>query len=170
MNKLLKRINSNDRRKPIEYRKVRYKRNVDLGIDPFCYECTSHAVNLSGYPHTKVKKMSMNVMRFVYIESTGEIPEVVMHKCDNPLCINTKHLQEGSHAENMRDMASKGRGNNGGGRPGEKHPLRKLSKEDVLWIRAWLESGYSQVSIGKAFGVKGQHIGKIKLGKAWKEI
>ena len=43
----------------------------------------------------------------------GKIPrgKVIMHKCDNPPCINPKHLKLGTRAQNNKDMAAKGRYN-----------------------------------------------------------
>jgi hypothetical protein len=49
----------------------------------------------------------------------------VLHKCNNPRCVNTEHLYLGDHAKNMRDMAE------AGSNKGLNHGMSKLSEEDV---------------------------------------
>lgn len=50
--------------------------------------------------------------RLAWRKARGPIPEgmEIMHDCDNPPCVNIDHLRLGTHAENMADMARKGRG------------------------------------------------------------
>lgn len=90
----------------------------------------------------------------------------VLHKCDNPLCVNPRHLFLGSRTDNYRDMENKGRIRR---RPvyGEAHGRHKLSKEQVKEIR---DSNFSRSILSENFGVCRQTIDNIKNHKHWKNI
>jgi hypothetical protein len=53
--------------------------------------------------------------RQAWMEAHGPIgpDDVVMHKCDNPPCVNIDHLQVGTVADNNADKWAKGRGRTG---------------------------------------------------------
>lgn len=66
----------------------------------------------SGYGTTNYrKKVGQRAHRVSWLVNRGEIPNdyYVLHKCDNPACINPEHLFLGTHTENMKDMKEKGR-------------------------------------------------------------
>lgn len=70
--------------------------------------------------------------RIAFVEAVGPIPDgcEVCHTCDNPPCTNRLHLFAATHAENMADMARKGRG--GGGVPHHRRPCPCGGHRDVL--------------------------------------
>jgi len=78
-----------------------------------CWEWTgTHTV--AGYPvfyygRRQGKSIRLYAHRLVHYIITGEWPEVVMHVCDNPGCVNPAHLRGGTIADNNRDMMQKGR-------------------------------------------------------------
>ena len=71
------------------------------------------ATNERGYGVFKVfgTRRQIKAHRATYQEFVGAIPEGmdVLHRCDNPPCCNPEHLFLGTHADNMRDCARKGR-------------------------------------------------------------
>lgn len=54
-------------------------------------------------------KKTVRAHRYRFITDNGYEPEVVMHTCDNPSCVNPAHLTGGSQLDNIRDRDAKRR-------------------------------------------------------------
>lgn len=100
----------------------------------------------------------------------GQIPDglFVLHKCDNPSCVNPDHLFLGTQTDNMQDMLRKNRGNQ---QKGEGNGRSKLTEKDVLLIRKqYASGGITQKKIGEFFGVSNVVISNVVGKKSWAHI
>ncbi|QGK90414.1 hypothetical protein APK44_14 [Acinetobacter phage vB_AbaP_APK44] len=92
--------------------------------------------------------------------------KVVMHKCDNPRCINPEHLTLGSVADNNQDRVSKGR------YCGSQSIRSKLTDEDIEFIRTHYKPRskvWNTYTLAKKFGVVHQTISTITRNIRYKE-
>lgn len=87
---------------------------------------------------------------------------VIRHSCDNPICCNPQHLEQGSQADNVEDMVTRGRG-----LKGEQISTSVLTIEDVREIKRMLHEGLAQQVIANKFGVSRPTISLIKSGRNW---
>lgn len=108
--------------------------------------------------------------RYSYEKFVGPIDEsmVVMHKCDNRLCVNPRHLQLGTQKENVQDMLDKGRGEHCY-KNGLLHPRSKLDADKVRFIRA-NSSSMTQEAIAKALSVTRGCVASVVNRKTWKHV
>lgn len=71
------------------------------------------ALDRRGYGSFRGDHGTVKAHRVAWKLQTGESlpPEIELcHTCDTPACVRFDHLFKGSHADNMADMAAKGRG------------------------------------------------------------
>jgi len=99
----------------------------------------------------------------------GPIPAetVICHKCDNPRCVNPKHLFSGTQVENLADMRKKARGRN---KPmyGESNPASKLTIGEVTKIREFHADGQSFRSLARQFSIDKKTVTQIVRKEIWK--
>jgi len=89
----------------------------------------------------------------------------VLHRCDNPACVNPDHLFLGTHQDNVDDKMHKGRA--AGQPPGELHWKAALTEDQVRMVEA---DPRRQSVIAAEYGIRQTAVSKIKLHQTWKHL
>lgn len=142
----------------------RFWRKVDKSGD--CWIWTGAKMK-SGYGRLRTGGVGSDVWnahRVSYHINKGEIPDglFVLHKCDNPSCVNPDHLFLGDHDENMRDKARKGRG------AGENHPRSQLTDKQAREIK--FAKGKTHQELADQYGVGKMLVRDIRANRRWQHI
>lgn len=87
-----------------------------------------------------------------------------LHSCDNPPCVNPRHLRWGTPKDNHQDKMKRGRGVN---YVGVDHGCAKLTEDDVRYIRSCGKAG---AVLGRELGVSKENIYRILHRQIWKHI
>lgn len=123
----------------------------------------------TGYGKLRIHGKLKSAHRIMYEIHHGEITSgfVVMHKCDNPSCINIEHLRLGSQAENIKDMHEKNRAvfNRGINHPGAKLTLLEANQIKATYKSHDRKNGATALS--KYFGVHRRTIEHVIKNKHW---
>lgn len=126
----------------------------------------------SGYGATYINGRQQLAHRVAYCTANhvklGDIAgKVVRHRCDNPPCVNPKHLELGTHKDNTQDCLTRGRGN----RPrGDSHCHAKLtySKVEELKARYVPRCKVNGLrAIARELGMNHNAVGKAIRGESW---
>lgn len=112
--------------------------------------------------------------RFSFELVNGSIPDYesyhgncVLHRCDNPACVNPAHLFLGTNKDNVQDMDAKGRRVVVALR-GSKHANAVLNELQVHEIvRRHRIDGVTQTQLSKEYGVCISTVNHIFTGRLW---
>lgn len=95
----------------------------------------------------------------------------VLHRCDNPPCVNPAHLFLGTPAINTADKMAKGRHRCGPGMPGEGHPSAVLTADQVRGIRLqYIPRIITKQFLAEKYGVSLSTVEKIISRHLWAHI
>ena len=143
----------------------RFWEKVDIQREDECWNWLG-AKNIQGYGNFSkdgiTRQASKIAHELVYGSSEGYW---VLHNCDNPACVNPKHLFLGNQHDNMQDAARKGR------TVGENSANSKLSNSQVQEIRELWKTGlYKQQQLSELFGVARTTINNVVNYYQWKNV
>jgi hypothetical protein len=139
--------------------------------DEDCWEWEGQKHN-AGYGRldrvVKGKRTPMYAHRISWQLHYGSIPRGmhVLHRCDNPSCVNPTHLFLGTQRANNADKIAKNRQ-----AMGVKFPHAKLTPSKVRAIRRkYAKGGITLQQLAYLYGIAFGQIGAIIRREAWKHV
>lgn len=149
------------------------------GGEDSCWPWLRSPARKGGYGQIQYKGRPVYAHRLAWTLFIGPIPLrtkvdgimkriLVLHTCDNKMCVNPKHLFLGTQKDNMDDMKRKGRENY----PiGERTGSAKMTEEKVLEMRSlWATGAYRICDLSRMFGLTHVPVICIVRRKTWKHI
>lgn len=129
-----------------------------------CWEWTG-AKTPKGYGvFSYSKNGQMRAHRYAFLAYNGREPrEMVLHKCDNPSCVNPHHLEDGDHGENMRQMAERRRA----AREDRHHKAKLKFCEAAAVVLLHRGGGYTTRELAEMLGMSQPTIAAITKGDLW---
>lgn len=107
--------------------------------------------------------------RLAWLFANGPLPIIeghgvahILHRCDNPTCVNPEHLFPGTYRDNNRDKSAKGRAPRG-----VTHPHTTLTEEQV---RALKSDPRKALDIAVDYGISEGTVNRIKNGGSWAHV
>jgi predicted transcriptional regulator len=149
----------------------KFWKNVDKKGPNECWEWSGRRVR-GGYGSLSIRShhgCANRAHRFSMALHLGRLlekEEWVLHSCDNPPCVNPRHLFLGDTNANMADMVAKGRSAHG-----ETHNKAKLTNEDVRAIvETYRKTRKTYKELAEEFKVCTLTISNILKGRRWKHL
>jgi len=114
-----------------------------------------------GYGRLNQKGKDRYAHRQAWIDENGPIPEgsVILHKCDNPSCVNVDHLRIGTQSDNIADRVKKDRSAKG------LSNARTKATPDV--INTIMRSRLSSRKLASLLGISHTTVLDVRRGKQY---
>ena len=138
-----------------------YIRSRSAEVESGCWEWIG-ATKSGGYGYINRSGKNTLAHRLSFFLWNGHWPEVCRHKCDNRKCVNPERLEDGTHADNVRDRVERGRSRHP---RNEEHGRTKFTDELVARVRPMRESGMTQQAIADELGMAQSHVSRILRGE-----
>lgn len=144
----------------------RFMKFYKVDLDTACWEWTGCL--LRGYGQFHYNGRTYMAHRVAYELLVSPMPHGlnVLHRCDNPSCVNPKHLYLGTQQDNVNDMWARGRAKPGA-HHGEDHGMAKLRDQEAIAIRL---STDTQRSLAKRYNLSQSTVWAIKNRKIWAHL
>ena len=123
-----------------------------------------------GYGIVQSEGRSQVAHRVSYKKYVGKIGKglFVLHRCDNPPCINPKHLFLGTNMDNMQDKMRKGRLRV---LFGENHPMAKVKNVDIIKMRKdYANAKFTLEELARIYKLSPLTVRDIIKRKRWKHL
>lgn len=141
----------------------RFLEKIDMGKSCWIWNGT---IGSNGYGYIAIKRKNVLAHRISFLIFEGEIgAKFVLHKCNVPSCVNPKHLYLGTQKENIADQI-----NSGTFIYGSKHPLSKLTEDNVRKIIELSSFGISQRKIARFYKVDQALIWRVIHRVSWPHV
>jgi hypothetical protein len=113
------------------------------------------SLNNKGYGTMTRKGKRVYAHVFYYVVAKGPVPEglELHHKCENPPCVNPRHLEPVTHKANLRFSGH-----------------TKLDEKIVKVIKRLNVQGLGYRRLAKLFNVSRSAIQNVVVGKTWREV
>ena len=146
----------------------RFFSKVEQGGKDECWLWVGSRRSDTGYGQIWNAGKMNKASRISYLLAFGPIPNGlhVLHRCDNPPCVNPHHLFLGTHRDNMDDKHRKQRC------PiGSDVPASKLTDEKVVELRKRFKPGTdSYLTLAREYGISTRVLYTIVNRKGWKHV
>jgi len=155
---------------------ARFWSKVNRQSEESCWEWVgAGAKTKHGYGRIRVDGQMRQVNHVAWELVHGEpvpVGMVMRHSCDNPLCVNPKHLLAGTRSDSVANAIAKGslklKPPKGRKFSDEFNPSRKLTQSEVDEIRSRYKGGdVYQRELAEEYGVTRANISSIIREKTW---